>query len=611
MELATAMQEMSPAEEFAGRFEKTKGYELRPGQFDLISSPDRVRWAALVMAYGKTNAGIGCFWVGQHTGAVDRCLYIVPSQELRKQVAKSINEIKGTDICIGRAVEIDSKETRILREHMFNQATVFVTTIHAIATERPDERDSFFRDLMGKGRWMVVADEFHRYSLEEGAIWGDAIKRLPYEYMIGMSGTPERTDAGTTLFSAMPPVARVTLDEAFAQKAIRPLVAHKMHYNLDVIGTKGEVVRLTTEDLRDPVTIDERLTKEGLRFSDKYVSHMVMRAIAELQALRIRHPRYQCLVAAASCKHARFVSDLINGLDEGLEADWVGSGPFGRTDDENSDVVRRFKSGDLPILVQVNKAAEGFDVPSCAVLLILRPMNPSVQLHQLVGRVMRRFHEIKQHEADIGHVYYSADNPGGDDINAICRRMPPPGFDPDGEGDPREPGSDDPYIDDWDSLPDVTIQSVEYDRSELIQALGGQERFNETAQELTSALHPGATYFELDEEMRSAVDRIMCTSLMRTNKEAQKRASEETFRKRLDGARTVLVTAACRVLFAGNSAPKSARADIRKLYNRKAKSRYGSVSEMTESEIKDQYEWIQSVIDEINATRQVPRWLML
>lgn len=606
MESATYLQRLPQAEEFARRFEElSNGNPLRDGQAELINDPSSVKWAALVTGYGKTVAAIGCFWVAREAGQVNRCLYIVPGRDLRQQTMSSIQRIEGTPISIGAPYSIVRPETAVLREHRHNLKTVFIATIHSVASD-----PEFYADLMETGRWMVVADEFHRYSLEESARWGEALKRLPYDMMVGLSATPDRTDNGETLFSHIEPTVHVSLARAKDEDAIRKLQARRMHYNIEVINVDCEPIELTTEDLANPKGLDERLTRERLKFSDKYVSHMLMMAMNELQAKRLYNEKYKALVAAASCKHAEYVANLINKLDTGLAADWVGGGNFGRPDDENDAVMARFKTGDLPVLVQVNKAGEGFDVPECAVLVILRTMYPSVQLTQLVGRVLRRVDGMDSTQ-DVGCVFYSADNPGGSHIDEICQLITPEAFGRDGEaGDspkPREPGEIPP----WDDLPSVFIRSVNYDRDDLIQYLGDRG-FQMAANEIISTVFQvPVSYDQLDEYQQKNVDNIMTRAFMRKQTGDIERQQEETYRKRLNVARKEVVASALKAGSGGSNFPKSIAGDMKQRLSRRAIEVFGNpASALTEQEAKAQFEWMRGIQKHIESTKEVPEWLM-
>lgn len=606
MEPAIDLQRLPQAEEFARRFEElTNGKSLRDGQAELINDPSSVKWASLVTGYGKTIAAIGCFWAAREAGRVNRCLYIVPSRDLRQQTKKSIEDFSETQISIGSPFSIVRPETAVLREHRKNHKTVFIATIHSVASD-----PEFYADLMETGRWMVVADEFHRYSLEESARWGEALKSLPYEMIVGLSATPDRTDNGETLFSHVEPTVHVSLARAKDEDAIRKLQARRMHYNIEVINVDGEPIELTTEDLSNPKGLDERLTRERLKFSTKYVSHMLMMALSELQAKRLYNEKYKALVAAASCKHAEYVAGLINKLDTGLEADWVGGGSYGRPDEDNDAVMHRFKHGDLPVLVQVNKAGEGFDVPECSVLVILRTMYPSVQLTQLIGRVLRRVQGMNSTN-DVGCVFYSADNPGGGHIDDICRLVTPEGFENQGEKTDeiklREPGEIPP----WDDLPSVFIKSVSYDRDDLIQYLGDQG-FQMAANEIISTVFQvPVDYDQLDDGQQRSVDNIMTRAFMRKQTGEIERQQEITYRKRLSVARTEVVRTALQAGSGGSNYPKSIAGDMKQRLSRRAIEVFGNpASALTEQEAKSQFEWMRDIQKHIHATKQVPEWLM-
>ena len=74
------------------------------------------------------------------------------------------------------------------RLHRRNEAEIFVATVQSLG----GSGIATVHDLLSSGRWMLAADEFHRYADEN--TWGEAIKSLSPVFTAAVSATPDRTD---------------------------------------------------------------------------------------------------------------------------------------------------------------------------------------------------------------------------------------------------------------------------------------------------------------------------------------------------------------------------------------------------------------------------------
>jgi len=98
------------------------------------------------------------------------------------------------------------------------------------------------------------------------------------------------------------------------------------------------------------------------------------------------------LVYAYSCAHAKSLCQIIGGHAPGLRVDWVGTGPNGRSDTENTNIIGRFKGGAGDVLVQVNIASEGFNCPPVSVIVDLSLTGFGPQKLQAYGRGTRVYY---------------------------------------------------------------------------------------------------------------------------------------------------------------------------------------------------------------------------
>jgi len=111
--------------------------------------------------------------------------------------------------------------------------------------------------------------------------------------------------------------------------------------------------------------------------------------------------RNQIIVYAEDCQHAQqLANDFKKFGFKPEEVDWVGTGPNGRSSKENSDVLDRFlcrcaysklKTPILKCLIQVQKAAEGFNCIRASILVFLNALSGDcVIFDQMTGRGSRR-----------------------------------------------------------------------------------------------------------------------------------------------------------------------------------------------------------------------------
>mgnify|MGYP002478020745 CR=1 FL=1 len=52
-------------------------------------------------------------------------------------------------------------------------------------------------------------------------------------------------------------------------------------------------------------------------------------------------------------------------------ANWIGTGLNGRKLSDNKDILIKYKDGEIPCLVQVSVAGEGFDNPQSSIIVYL------------------------------------------------------------------------------------------------------------------------------------------------------------------------------------------------------------------------------------------------
>jgi len=272
---------------------------------------------------------------------------------------------------------------------------------------------------------MLVADEYHHFGCADKSAWSQIVRDLDRRAscVLALSATPHRLD-GASYFGA--PDVVVTYASAEREGAVKSLRLGAHEYVVDIVRPgpdgKPEAITFTTAELLDELgeqgdatRIDKIMAKKRMRFSPKYVSPMIMRAVERLEDLRLRGIRSQMLVQAMSCYHAECLCTQIRALlPDDMRVDWVGTGPEGRDDATNRDIVERQfcppKGADgrrpwtLDVLVNVGIASEGLDcVDVTEVVFCTSPTRNPTTL-QTVGRAARVMRVGSDQEQPVAHI---------------------------------------------------------------------------------------------------------------------------------------------------------------------------------------------------------------
>lgn len=209
---------------------------------------------------------------------------------------------------------------------------------------------------------LVIVDEAHHCGAHS---WQRVLGAYSGAHVIGWTATPQRLD-GKGL--------DMVFDEMVVGPTIRQLIdaGHLSRYRLYAPPTEADLAGLRRRAGDYQIEqIEQRMSTERVLYAavqnyQKYAEGR--RAIAFCTT--IKHAE---LVREAFCS-AGIVAAAIDGtLKPGDRADLIG----------------RFRSGNIQVLVSVELISEGFDVPACDCAILLRPTaSLSVYLQQ-VGRTLR------------------------------------------------------------------------------------------------------------------------------------------------------------------------------------------------------------------------------
>ena len=621
-----------PPTKVAAGWQPPSTLQLREGQRQIIaklndpeSRPRKTRQliAVLTTGYGKT-LGICCSYAAlRHAGVVQRLLIVVPSAE---QFSSYLDEIEADMARVGAPISgaYQAISDLSLRLHKRNEAEVFVTTIQSlngpgIAT---------VHDLLSSGRWMLAADEFHRYA--DANSWGEALKSLAPVFTLAVSATPDRTDRSAKAIEGEADV-EISLAEAVAEGAIRRVVTHVMDYTVDLtLGGEQVPERFTLSRLAETLGESDKLqdlshmeVKREIRYHSKYISESLLNAVSKLEELNSEHPgEHKMLVFALGVRHAQSICEQLQSIAPQLKADWIGtlsadqSGrQLGRSEAENETVLTRFKRGEIQILVQVRKAAEGFNDVRCSVLLFLNMLHKSVLLQQAVGRGLRRNYAIPEH-LDRCHVFVSHDHPGVEFLKKLAEET----ADDESDEDPivnERPGAAGPGGPIIYDIPEFFIVDASFSGEELHFPLGETTIPQSQAVNKVRASLPQLAN-QPDEAMLQMIRQALGV-------EPQRLSTAERIDRAKDRVTKAVGTLASNVVRiradrSGGTFPKSILGDTCKAIHRRWKSinAGNGHSAMTMEELEQKYSWVQSLntsirssADPLQAVIKEAPWLML
>ena len=619
-----------PQAKVASRWQPPATLKLRNGQLEIIeklndpNSKARKRnqlIADLPTGYGKTLCLCCSYGCLREHGVVNRMLIVVPSAE---QLDSYLQEIEQDMACVG--VKVTGAYRAVsdlsLRLHRRNEAEVFVTTIQNLSSSGL----ASVTDLMSSGRWLLAADEFHRYA--DANSWGESIKSLCPTFTIAVSATTQRTDGSAKAIEGVADVI-VDLADAVAEGAIRRVVTHVMDYQVDLtMGSESVPERFTLSTLAATIGGSERLQdisqaeiKREIRYCSKYISESLLNAVSKLEQLNVQNQgEHKMLVFALGVRHAQTICEQLQAIAPQLKADWIGTmatdrngRQSGRSEVENESVLSRFKRSELQILVQVRKAAEGFNDVRCSVLVFLNLLNESVLLQQAVGRGLRRNPAIEEDE-DECHVYVSYDHPGVEYLKALSELLKGDAEDAVVNERPGAGGESGPVIYD---IPEFFIVDANFNGEELYFPLGDKRI---TQVQATSAVRntiPALSGQDDDSLMELIRQALGIQPQIMSTTEKVERAKERVTKAVNTLASNVVRIRADR---SGGTFAKSLLGDTCRAIHRRWKTVNGGTSQsaMTVEELERKYSWVQSVNTSIKenpnplqAVISEAPWLML
>jgi len=379
-----------------------------------------------VPGYGKTLTALASFAVARAMGVCDTLVVFVPRSNLQEQyadadeMARMLRWIGAPRLpfCVADSDRVFVKNPEI--------PIVIATYQYACGSSG----NSNLQRYCNQGAPLFVLDEIHH--LPETGTWSQAVGRLPYDSLIGLSGTPLRSD-GQPLFGVPHDVVRtesgretlqyralheVGLRDAHAEgQILKRIEAHVVDYTITLVEEDtGEEVEVTLSELKDEVgrdtsALDDYFARRRLRFHDVYLDALLGPAVGRLQEKRGRHlssgdgRNHQMLVTCMSNRHAADVLDFLERRYAWLTTTRIGQDVPREARERRLDAYR---DGDVDVMVQVDMIGEGTDIKPISVIAKLDLVSARSKTLQQIFRGMR-YYDPWTEEMNVCDVFSSGD----------------------------------------------------------------------------------------------------------------------------------------------------------------------------------------------------------
>ena len=407
--------------------------KLREGQLRALSHRNVLSGTGhnvkLPTGYGKTLTACGVYSIRQKNLHTTRMLYLVPSRtQLDQFILGGPLDLADAGV-VGERKILDIgffPNSEVIKRHRTNAHQVFAATIQYAAT---GDGLKLCNELMEQGQWMIAVDEYHHYGVDKA--WGKKVREMNANFVLAMSATPYRPKDDSAFGK---PDVTVTYREAVKEGAVKPLRGHAYNYKIDAVDEDGNVTTYTTDELvreaggDTPEAIEKFRIQRKMRWSPKYVSPLISIPITRMESERITTGKtLQALVSAMCVSHGELVCSQIKGMFPHLVIDWVGTGPNGRSDKVNAEILQRFcppkpidgslrPKPEIDVLVHVGMAGEGLDVVNVSEVMLLRTASFNNSIYQIIGRGSRYLPGVTCHVSFDGSTAFAVGEKFNGDI---------------------------------------------------------------------------------------------------------------------------------------------------------------------------------------------------
>lgn len=578
----------------------------------------------LPTGYGKTFTALGCYAIRKKHAGVTRLLYITPTDAQHTQF---INDGPASLMDAGvdgplEVCDIRYFGTEAIARSNTNKAQVFATTIQALNTASGKD---ILNKILQKHVWMVCVDELHHYAQDQP--WGKMvtlIQGLGIDFQLAMSATPYRPD-DNSVFGA--PDLTIRYRRAELEGAVKKLVGHSYVYRIDAVGENGDVISFTTNDLIEeaggdaPEKIEKLRIERKMRWSPKYISPLVSIPIERMLRQRIDYGvKFQMLIGALCVSHAELVCEQIRSMFPVLSVDWVGTGPNGRSVEDNRNILRAFcppkesngvrPEPTLDILVHVGIAGEGLDTSLVTEISHLNGARVNNSNNQENGRAARIIYLPNGKKIDVvGNINFDSSSGYADGGYTGTKIMDAMSFDPPSPDDEDEEELSRTRASNDEPIPAEPVVNI-WDMS-LVNIDSGSPEFQMLVESLQEA-GSGLSYADVlaDEAKLEQVMAIYQRMEAKKTEHMNSRAVIAQLDARVEEALSLVVGRVIRLMTRGDQRiEKSVAGDLKRRINGRKKRVLGEKTR-NEEVLRQHYNFLHNLDVALAETKEIPAWLL-
>jgi superfamily II DNA or RNA helicase len=323
-----------------------------------------------------------------------RVLVVAPNLTIKNELA-NVLDVANRQKCFWRKCRVLSPDTltagpyvAVLDSdasniHDCDRSHFVVTNVQQLATSADRWLSKFSADYFD----LIIVDEGHHSA---AASWQSVFDHFPKAKIIHLTATPFRSDRKELKGT---PIYHYSFRRAMIRGFIKQLQARYVAPEEIYFTYEGDSHHHTLEEVL--ALKEEEWFSRGVALSPECNKHIVDASLERLDRLRDSGTRHQLIAVAMSVNHARAVRSLY--AERGYSADVIHSQ---MSDEEQTEILQKLRSGMLDCIVQVQMLGEGFDHPSLSVAAIFRPFRSLAPYIQFVGRIMRVIVQNEPHHPD-------------------------------------------------------------------------------------------------------------------------------------------------------------------------------------------------------------------
>lgn len=315
----------------------------------------------------------------------ERVVVVTPSDGLKRQWAYEAANFAGID----------------LDPDFTNNQGIEVSDFYGVAITYAllgmDKKQAQTQNTFQK-KTFVIFDEIHHAG--ESLTWGNAVLKAfdNAVFRLAISGTAFRSDDAQIPFITYENnISKADYTYSY-ERAIKENVCRPVYFTIHDGTMKWKVGALefehTFKDSLEPDQVSKRL-KTALDPKGNWVRDVLKDADEKLSEIRRSHPNAAGLVFAATQRHAREISKVLESITGVLPPVVVSE------DNDGTEKIAGFKNSTARWLVSVRMVSEGVDIPRLRVGVYLTIIKSELYFRQAVGRFVRVLKSLQSQDAFI------------------------------------------------------------------------------------------------------------------------------------------------------------------------------------------------------------------